>query len=58
MAKKRKATELPHDTRSNAYRLTAHYLGLGYPPETVAKIVCMSDDYVRGVAEYESRCRV
>ena len=55
---KHKIRETPHDTTSNTYRLTVHYLNLGYPPETVAKIVCMSDDYVRGVAEYESRYRV
>lgn len=54
-----KAKATPHDTASSTYRLAVHYLfDLDYPPETVAKIVDMSVDYVRGVAEYESRCRV
>lgn len=38
--------------------LTVHYLDLGCPAETVAEIVGMSVEYVRGVEEYESRCRV
>lgn len=59
MAKKHSIKPTPHDTASSTYRITVHYLfDLDYPPETVAKIVDMSVDYVRGVAEYESRCRV
>lgn len=58
MARKHEIRETPHDTKSRAYRLSVHYLGLGYPAETVAEIVGMSVEYVRGVEEYESRCRV
>lgn len=50
--------ETTHDTKSRTYRLTVHYLDLGCPAETVAEIVGMSVEYVRGVEEYESRCRV
>lgn len=58
MAREHEIRETPHDTKSRNYRLTVHYLDLGYPAETVAKIVDMSVDYVRGVEKYESRCRV
>lgn len=58
MARKHEIRETPHDTRSRTYQLTVHYLNLGYPAETVAEIVGMGVEYVRGVEEYESRCRV
>lgn len=58
MAREHEIRETPHDTKSRTYQITVHYLGLGYPAETVAEIVGMSVEYVRGVAEYESRCRV
>lgn len=58
MAKKYEAIKY-HDMRSDTYRLTAHYLfDLGYPVETVAKIVCMSEEYVRAVERLEARYRV
>lgn len=56
MARKHEIRETPHDTKSRTYRLTVHYLDLGYPAETVAEIVAISVEYVRGV--HESRCRV
>lgn len=55
---KHEIRETTHDTKSRTYRLTVHYLDLGCPAETVAEIVGMSVEYVRGVEEYESRCRV
>lgn len=58
MARKHEIRETPYDTKSSPYRLTVHYLGLGYPAETVAEIVGMSVEYVRGVEEYESKYRV
>lgn len=58
MARKHEIRETPHDTKSRSYWLTVHYLGLGYSVETVAEIVGMSVEYVRGVEEHESRCRV
>lgn len=58
MARKHEMRETMHDTKSRTYRLTVHYLDLGCPAETVAEIVGMSVEYVRGVEEYESRCRV
>jgi hypothetical protein len=59
MAKRHRVKPTPHDTASSTYRIAVHYLfDLDYPPETVAKIVDMSVDYVRGVEKYESRCRV
>lgn len=58
MARKHEIRETPHDTKSRIYRLAVHYLGLGYPAETVAEIVGTSVEYVRGVEEYESRYRV
>ena len=58
MARKHEIRETAHDTKSRSYWLTVHYLGLGCPAETVAEIVGMSVEYVRGVEEYESRCRV
>lgn len=58
MARKHEIRETPHDTKSITYRLTVHYLGLGYPAETVSEIVGMSVEYVRGVEENESRYRV
>lgn len=58
MARKHEIRETTHDTKSRTYRLTVHYLGLGYPAETVAKIVCMSDDYVRAVESLEARYRL
>lgn len=39
MARKHEIRETPHDTKSRIYRLAVHYLGLGYPAETVAEIV-------------------
>lgn len=58
MARRHKIRETPHDTTSQTYQLTVHYLGLGYPADTVAQIVGMSVEYVRGVEEYESRYRI
>lgn len=58
MVRKHEIRETPHDTKSIAYRLTVHYLGLGYPAETVSEIVGMSVEYVRGVEEHEARYRV
>lgn len=58
MARKHEIRETPHDTQSRTYRLTVHYLGLGYSVETVAEIVGMSVEYVRGVEEHESRYRL
>jgi hypothetical protein len=58
MARKHKIRETPHDTKSRTYRLVAHYLSIGINPETVAKVMGVDVDYVRGVAEYESRYRV
>ena len=58
MARKHETRETPHDTKSITYRLTVHYLGMGYPAETVSEIVGMSVEYVRGVEEHEARYRV
>lgn len=58
MARKHEIRETPHDTQSRTYRLTVHYLGLGYSVETVAEIVGMSDDYVRAVENLEARYRL
>lgn len=58
MARKHEIRETPHDTKSRTYQLAVHYLDLGCPAETVAEIVGMGVEYVRGVEEYESRCRV
>ena len=58
MARKHEIQETPHDTKSMTYRLTVHYLGLGYPAGTVSEIVGTSVEYVRGVEENESRYRV
>lgn len=55
MARNHKIREAPHDTESRTYQLTVHYLDLGCPAETVAEVVGMSVEYVRGVEEYESR---
>lgn len=58
MTKKRETMKY-HDTRSDTYRLTAHYLfDLEYPAETVAEIVGMSVGYVRAVEDLELRYRV
>lgn len=58
MARKHETRGTSYDTKSRSYWLTVHYLGLGYPAEAVAEIVGMSVEYVRGVEECESRCRV
>lgn len=58
MARKHKLGETQHDTESRTYQLTVHYLGLGYPAETVAEIVGTSVEYARGIEEYESMFRV
>ena len=58
MAKKHKIRKTPHDMKLGTYRLVAHYLSIGINPETVAKVMGVTVDYVRGVAEYESRYRV
>lgn len=58
MARKHELREAPHGTESRTYQLTVHYLDLGYPAETVAEVVGMSAEYVRGVEERESRLRV
>lgn len=58
MARKHETRGTSYDTKSRSYWLTVHYLGLGYPAETVAKIVGMSDDYVRAVESLEARYRL
>lgn len=57
MARKHETRGTSYDTKSRSYWLTVHYLGLGYPAETVAEIVGMSVEYVRGVEELESGYR-
>ena len=58
MARRHKIRETPHDTKSRTYQLTAFYLRVGYPADTIAQYVGMSVEYVRGVEEYEARYRV
>lgn len=58
MARKHEPRETPHDAQLRTYQLTVHYLDLGYPAETVAEVVGVSVEYVRGVEEHESRWRV
>lgn len=42
MAREHETRGTSYDTKSRSYWLTVHYLGLGYPAETVAEIVGMS----------------
>lgn len=58
MAKKHDIWDTSHDKEPGTYRLTAHYLAIGIAPETVAKVIGVTVDYVRDVAGRESRYRV
>ena len=58
MAKKHDTWDTSRDKESGNYRLTAHYLSIGIAPETVAKIMGVTVDYVRDVDGRESRYRV